>query len=234
VIKAQHILSILALAIALTLGSSGSALAAPPFSGFETTSHPSNTIVHTVVEGEQHAAENHRYEFGTVVRCNIAQFHGTLDSGVSTTLTMKATNQECRAAFTFITHITFNGCHYLYHTQELLSSDEFSGTEDIVCPAEKRIEFLVTTLAGATKCIYKLGAQVGLGPVKFTDNTGSTPTDVTVDTQLSKLHYETVGSSTNCGGKPTGTYTDGAFVGETTLRGTNTGGEFIDFEVSVL
>jgi hypothetical protein len=236
----------LAAVFAMSALGASSAAAEPEFTGIETTTpggeHVS-THVHTTIDGSQHGAEPDVFTLGSVsIRCNEAKYTGTSADGSDPTLTVTPTYSECKAAFTFVTHVEMNGCDYLFHAgTQVTAGMHYTGTVDIVCPENQSITLRVTTLAGATKCLIHIRPQTGLTGITYTVKTNASPpdaeTDVTVDVEIPQITTETTGTSTNCGGLNEGHHgaNDGnwaTYHGEATITGTNTAKEAIDVEVS--
>ena len=126
-----------------------------------------------------------------------------------------------------------NGCHYTFLIDKKIEADKYEGHANLVCNTEGKtgpVTVTVTNSTGGVKCQDTIPAQNGIGPIYYEDMTGSTPTDVTVNSQANNIANTTDQGLLGCGiskGAHTGVYT-----GNTTVRAFNTGGEAIDSEVS--
>jgi hypothetical protein len=242
-------LSVIAVCAMSAVAASG-AQAEPLFTGYET---PSETHVHTIIEGTTEANTTEKPETSvqafhagpTTVKCWHGHFSGTSLTGVEKTLTIAAeyTGNKTETTGTcevegLKTHVDMNGCHYKFNQPTKLAANEYTGTVDIVCETEAKkgpITIKITKSGTEeTKCTLKVPAQAGLKHIITRNKKEAKPTDVTVEATVSEIEYESEGTQINCGVKP-GVHkgAEGAtYSGSITVQGFTTLGAQIDVEVS--
>jgi len=172
------------------------------------TEFHAGTSPHTLWSGTQSGEDVFTVKAGTV-KCRKITSSGTTTAATTTTLDLTPSFSEC-TAFGFVgTTVDANGCIYRLHTAKEGISTQ--GTS-IVCPEGKAI--VVT----ASNCELSVPAQGVLGTVTYTNTEG----DITADLNLSAIKYTQVSKSFP--GCTNGTFTDGKYVGATTLTATDTAG----------
>ena len=164
---------------------------------------------HTLWSGSEVGTDIFTVKAGTV-NCNEITYAGTTTVATTTTLDLSPSFKGC-TGFGFVnTTIDPNGCSYRLHTGKEGSSTQ--GTS-IVCPEGK--EGIVVT---AFNCWVTIPPQSGLKTVTYTNGEG----DITVDFNLAGVKYTQ--TSKSFPGCTNGTFTDGKYVGTTTLQATDTAG----------
>ncbi|HET7121189.1 MAG TPA: hypothetical protein VFI17_08060 [Solirubrobacterales bacterium] len=182
------------------------------------------------VFGEQAAtpAPNTGIEGGTVfgfesklmLECATATFAGSLTEA-SSALTVAPKLEGCRAFESILGSANPNGCETRFHATSG-SGDEFGGTVDIVCPEGKKI--VVT----GNNCEVQIGAQSGVGGIKYVNETKSSPHSVILEFAVNSLTYTKTKDAIGCPLSGTGTLSDGVIAGSATVGATK-GGEPIAF-----
>lgn len=154
------------------------------------------------------------------VECEEVTMTGTLGEA-SETLALTPAFSEC-SAFGFL-EATVNpeGCQFVLQAGAEIAANEFGGTAGISCPAGKAIKIAP---AVAINCEAQVGSQSGLSSMKYIDNTGSSPEDLTAQANLGGIEYTVTKDSFFCpfngtGEKSGGQYSDTAVVDASTEEG---------------
>jgi hypothetical protein len=142
-----------------------------------------------------------------VMECEV-KFHGELAAASEDLTLAPAYGTGCVIGGLEV-HVDMNGCDYLFHAGATLALDEVEGSMDVKCPVGAEIEFAITSMV---VCHMSIAEQVGLGDVTYTDRTMAK--DVDFDFDLEGLSYEL---GLTC--PVSGTYANGTYEGEATVRG---------------
>jgi hypothetical protein len=175
-------------------------------------------IAHTALSGTQVGEDVFTTNAGTV-KCKKASYTGTSSAVTTPHQTVAPSYSEC-TAFGFVNAtIDPNGCTYTFAAVAGTPSP-ITGTVQIVCTGEKK--YIEVT---AFNCDVKVGPQGPLKGITYTNAGAGKTRDVTVDVSLTGLHYEQSGTSfPGCSGGA-GTFTNGTYTGQATVKGANTAGE---------
>jgi hypothetical protein len=163
------------------------------------------------------------------IRCKEAKFHGTAATGTDTIVTVTPTYDNCSDSLGRTVHVDEKACHYEFHAKTHVSADTFSGVANINCTGGEPITVSVTNGSGATVCTITVGAQEGIGPVHFTNLTGTPPTKVRVDSEATNVKNTTAGGFLNCG--VTNGAHEGTYFGEADTEGESTTNVPLDLAV---
>jgi hypothetical protein len=208
-------LRILHLSLAALLGLVG-------FSSSAVASEFHFETAHTIVTGELPAGGSDVFTFkaGTA-QCTIATYKGTVSGATTSELTVGPSfGFATCTAFGFVNESIDvpgtnapagpnGGCDYRF------TPSTASSQLHIVCGPG---EYITVT---SFNCDVRIGSQTATG-ITYTNGGTGTGRDITLNTNITGLTYTQV--STNFPGCATGTFTDGKFVGKTTLKGTTTEG----------
>jgi hypothetical protein len=138
--------------------------------------------------------------------CSKVAFSGETKTLSMTELTVTPELGSCVHINTGLTSWAINGCKYRFHPGANGSS---VGTMDIVNCASP----MTNQEAG---CTHKIGNQMGLGPVTYKNvGTGESKT-ITVIANITNLTFTREG---NCFGAPIGTFSNGKYTGEWSVKG---------------
>jgi hypothetical protein len=152
------------------------------------------------------------------VECKSDPFHAVV-SEESSTVTITPEYKECKASFLEASAtINMEGCTYVLHVNEKVSTDNYRAESDISCPGGKSIKFTAGT------CSWEVKAQTGRETVDLVDDTEASPKDITIRPTLTGIAYTVTKDGLLCpfggtGEKTNGEYTSG---GSTTLTGQST------------
>jgi hypothetical protein len=143
-----------------------------------------------------------------VVKCGVISLTGVLEEPESESLEMTPTFEKCTLGGSTV-DFKNNGCGARYTLGSTINGnpDELSGSMDIVCPPNQKIEFVYTP----SGCTESIPPQNGMGEVKWTNETLAKPMDVKGDINVTNMHYT---MSASCS-KP-GTYNNGTWNGNLT------------------
>ncbi|HWM55680.1 MAG TPA: hypothetical protein VNO20_09860 [Solirubrobacterales bacterium] len=174
--------------------------------GFEAEGYP----VTLLGKGDAGGAQQLNFA-GRIVTCTNATFDGELSSATDE-IGLKANYDDCTSNVlgnpSLPTTMAMNSCSYVL---------DASGTLDVVCAKEG--DGIVTTIyanlknqqAGIPGCVYKIGAQSGVGSVSYSTVGEGSERKIDADLNLSGLSYtRTTGSDLLCAKTPnTVTYKGG-------------------------
>jgi hypothetical protein len=185
-------------------------MALAAFAGSASAAEFHSEVAHTEISGSQVGSAVFTTNAGTV-KCTEATYSGTQTTGVtSTEVTVTPKYGGC-TAFGFIgATIDVNGCPKRFTANA-------SPFLHLIC-FEKSIEITTPT------CTVTVGAQtIGLG-LTYTNEGAGTTRDIRVKASVSGLTYTQHNKSfPNCTGGA-GTFTNGTYTGEETVKGANTAG----------
>jgi hypothetical protein len=160
---------------------------------------------------------------GTNVVCKGATVTGSMaEPGETLTVTPKFT--ECTASEVAMT-VTNGGCDFVFHVGSKIAANEFSGSTDLICSAEKAI-----TVTSAT-CEAKVVGKNGLNSMKYVNKTASTPPDIAASATLKEIKYTVVKDGVGCPFSGTGEKSDGTLEGAWRLKGTSESGKAVALEI---
>jgi hypothetical protein len=180
------------------------------FAGSASAAEFHSEVEHTGISGSRIGTDVFTVNAGTW-KCTELTYSGTQSTGVtSSEITVIPKWGGC-TAFGFIgATIDVNGCDYRF-------TPNANPYLHIVCPT-KTIE--VTT----PNCIVTVGSQTVNSGVTYTNGGAGATRDVTVKLGLSGLTYTQLNKAfPNCTGGA-GTFTNGTYSGEATVKGANTAG----------
>ncbi|HEX3735701.1 MAG TPA: hypothetical protein VHU86_11195 [Solirubrobacterales bacterium] len=166
--------------------------------------------------GTGSTAEKFTTEAGTV-ECGASTFTGT-QSGASSTLTMHPTYTEC-VAFGFLSAaVNTEECNYIFHANTKVSTDHYTLSTDVSCPAGQSIKITAST------CSAEVKAQTGLTPVNAVNDpeSGGKAEDVTVTPAVNgQIAYTVTRDGFLCPFNGTGNKTGGSYTatGPVTVTG---------------
>jgi hypothetical protein len=182
--------------------------------------------------------------FGAETSCTHNIFKGEAENN-SSTITVEPEYTGCTATGNLPVTVTTNGCHYLFHLTEKVSSDHYRAHVDIVCPSGKQIEVHIYANATAhaekkSLCTLTIPPQTNLTTVTITTKTtAGNPNygDAEISGTVEHIHALQDRNSILC---PAGTETNEAIYHITTastkavtLTGTNPEtGAATDFDIS--
>lgn len=161
------------------------------------------------------------HEFTTqlgVMKCG-PTFHGKMEAA-SGTLTVTPNYGTGCSIGGKVVHVKNNGCDYRWHAGTTQEFDVVTGSMDIVCPGENKIDFEITSLP---ICHVTVPAQNNLGMLTYTNDTLAQ--DVNLDFGLEFVFYEL-----DNGCSVVGAFGNGAYKGGSTLKA-DAGGAGTSFEV---
>lgn len=175
------------------------------------------------VIGQEDATALPKFTAGGIsTTCKQADFNGTISAATSA-LPLTASYGECKSG-TPPALVKMNTCGYTLNV--LNASAPYSGSLDVACTkAGDAIE--VRSYASVAKmeedkpiCIASIGAQSGLSSVGLANLGSGSSRAVDVTPNLSGYTYNYSRLSAVCPGSGTGgTFSDGKYVGDTTLHG---------------
>ena len=178
---------------------------------------------HVILAGTQHAGEDVFTTDAGTVRCNTATYSGTINEADTATNEVSVTPaySNCKA-FGFINvPIHVNGCQYKF-TAITKEGSNYEGKVDIVCPGNP----ISITAPG---CEVTVGSQNALGSITYTNVGSGTTREVTVDVNISGIHYYQHDTGITC---TTGTKTNGLYVGSGLVTGRNAAGTHVGLFVT--
>jgi hypothetical protein len=180
------------------------------FAGSASAAEFHSEAEHTEISGTQIGSDVFTTNAGTV-KCSITTYSGTQTTGVtSSEVTVKPFYEKC-TAFGFIgATIDVNNCHYRFTPNK-------EPYLHIIC-LEKPIEVTTPT------CVITVSSQTVANGVTYSNEGAGAARDVRVKVALTGLTYtQTNKSFPNCTGGA-GTFSNGTYTGEATVKGANTAG----------
>jgi hypothetical protein len=142
------------------------------------------------------------------MKCKVVKFAGSQGAMTTTTMTLKASYEECKIAGKGAT-VTMNGCAYTFHLEE--QAEPIEARMGIECPfAGGKIEI------DTAECTITIPAQPPLKEVTFTNEGEATTRAVVADLNVSGIHYEEHGGG--CASETVATE-NGTYTGVITVRG---------------
>jgi hypothetical protein len=185
-------------------------MALAAFSGSASAAEFHSEVAHTQISGNQVGSDVFTTNAGTV-KCSETTYSGTQTTGVTSSESKVTPKYGGCTAFGFIgATIDVNGCTYIFtpNTEPSLH---------IVC-GEKPIEVTTPT------CVVTVGSLTVNHGVVYTNEGAGTSRDIRVKVNLTGLTYTQHNKSfPNCTGGA-GTFTNGTYTGEATVKGANTAG----------
>lgn len=165
------------------------------------------------------AGKNHSLNLGgEVFSCEKVSFSGGPTSKSVAAVTTTPELGNCTWINGFVVGWATNGCKFRFNAGP---GSELKGSVDIV-GCEKPMTFSIVG------CTVTIGNQNGLGTVTYKNVAGS-PSTVTAVANLNSITY-TRTSGGGCGSGSPGTFSDGTYIGEWTVKG-STGGVPVGVEV---
>jgi hypothetical protein len=165
-------------------------------------------VAHTQITGSQIGTDVFTVNAGTV-KCTEATYSGTQTTGVTATEVSVVPAYSGCTAFGFVsTPIDVNGCKYQF-------TPNANPYLHIICSGSP---ITVT----AFNCYVKVASQTVNSGVTYTNTGAGTARDVDVKVSLSGLTYSQ--ESKSFPGCSNGTFTNGTYTGEATVKGANTAG----------
>jgi hypothetical protein len=180
--------------LAMSAVVASAAQAVPTFtaSSYPATVTGSNTIGNEVFTTE-----------GGNVECD-SHFVSNSISGPTSTLTVTPTYTGCTAFGFLSATVNTEGCTYVFHATEKVSSGVYKHHVDVVCPSGQSIKVTAGT------CKAEIKGQTGRTTVKTT-NSGSS---VTVQPEVTNIAYTVTQDGFLCPFGGTGNKTDGKYTGD--------------------
>jgi hypothetical protein len=159
-------------------------------------------------------------------------FHSVLNAA-SSTMKLAVTYTECKAFGFLSATVTPEGCEFVVHGTEKVTTDEYKAHLGFECPAGKSLKISVSNCAAEYK------TQTGLTTVNLKDETAASPAkDIKYDPKVTTgVKYTVTKDGFACPLTGTGEYSDGSISGGSeggiTLTGQNpiNAAEKIGFEV---
>jgi hypothetical protein len=123
---------------------------------------------------------------GGSILCKVLQLEGKLTEP-SSTMSVAPTFTEC-TAFGLAMTAKMNGCEYLIHANEHVSTDTYAALLDLVCPAGKTAEIQIPSIS----CTITFLPATGYSGLKLKNNTNEAPKadDIAVSGSVGKMKYE--------------------------------------------
>jgi hypothetical protein len=166
-------------------------------------------VEHTEIKGEMEGTDVFTTNAGTV-KCTTATYTGTTSAFTTKEITVTPTYGGC-TAFGFVnTPIDTNNCHYTFTPNP--------GTPPVLhisCP-------VAPITVTAFNCWITVGSQTVNSGIEYTNNGVGATRDVTVDVNISGLTYTQ--HPKNFPECAKGTFSNGAYSGLATVKGSNTAG----------
>jgi Trypsin len=164
------------------------------------------------------------------IQCTGSTYHAIL-AEASSTLSVSPHYTNCTGPFGINVTIHVEGCSYVFHVAETVSTDNYLGNVDVSCPAGKSIKVTVAT------CQFEVKSQSELKTVDLVNDTGAEPAkDVTVRPTVEGIAYIVTVDGFLCPFKGVGEKIDGKHTstGNTTITGQNPSepAEEIDIEIA--
>ena len=192
-------LKVLGLAIAAVMAMSAMmASAASAVPQFTASSYPA-----TVTSSNTRGNEVFTTEAGKV-ECD-SHFVSHSLAAASSTLTVTPTYTNCEA-FGLGATVNTEGCTYVFHATERISTGVYNSHIDLACAAGKSIKWVT----GGGLCRTERKSQTGLTTVKTTNVAGGS---ITVEWNVSSIAYTVTTDGFGCPFSGTGTKTDGKHTG---------------------
>jgi len=192
-------LKVLGLAIAAVMAMSAMmASAASAVPQFTASAYPATVTGSNTKGSEVFTTE------GGKVECD-SHFVSHSLAAASSTLTVTPTYTNCEA-FGLNATVNTEGCTYVFHATEKVSTGVYNNHVDVVCPTGKSIKIV----AGGGLCRAEIKGQNGLTTVKTTNVAGG---GVTVEPNVSSVAYTVTTDSFGCPFSGTGNKTDGKYTG---------------------
>jgi hypothetical protein len=176
----------------------------------KTTTDESATLTGTQVGVHVLSVNGHNFT------CETVKFHAEAKDGTETITTIAPEYTGCHiilGGFTFSATVTvLAGCDY--HLSDLTTEgEEIIGNMKLTCTGEP-----IKINVPAAKCSITIGGEQEFKESVYAANMSGTPDDITLNTSVSKINFETSGGLCGESGN-TGTYT-----GLTTVKAEKTGG----------
>jgi len=160
------------------------------------------------IQGSSTASQKFSTEAGSV-ECKVSSFHALVSEGEKdpSKLTVTPEYKECKATFGVAATVAMEGCTYVFHMVEKVSTDNYHADTDISCPAGQSIKITAGT------CKAEIKSQTARETTDFVDDTEATPKkDVTMRPTLSGIAYTVTQDGVLCPFNGTGEKTGGAYT----------------------
>jgi hypothetical protein len=161
-----------------------------------------------------HGTNSTAHVFGTKRgnwSCNVAEFNHE-QSAATAAQALWMSYFQCTPPIGSWKAINANGCEYVLHVAN--AGPPYQGSLDLVCPAGKSYELVMTS--GASTCTIAIPPQTGLKGVSLTNVGSGSERGVQVAFEVTGMSYSLVGPKLLC---LAGSYTDGTYTGTMTLHG---------------
>ncbi|HWL50127.1 MAG TPA: hypothetical protein VNT92_09640 [Acidimicrobiia bacterium] len=155
--------------------------------------------------GDQDPASKHLLTIqGRKLSCE--EVHFEADAGGATTeLSVEADYDGCQLVVSeksYPTTVVANSCHYVLHVLNV--GPPYAGQADVACAEGdavevKTYETVKKQVEGKTMCVYKVGAQSGLGSVGYSTVGEGSGRGIAVSLGLEGIKYSATGSIVLCG-----------------------------------
>jgi len=126
------------------------------------------------------------HEFGTLLgtmKCG-PSFDAKLEAASGTLTVVPNYGTSCKLGIRVV-HVKNNGCDFRWNAGNTQEADVVSGSMDIVCPDNQKMDFEVTS---EPVCHLTVPGQAELGTLTYTNNTAAG--DVDLDFNLGNVFYE--------------------------------------------
>ena len=207
------------LSLALMAALAMSAMVASAAQGSVEPKLTSATTYPLTLHGEQLATGNSftaPLGTGTGIVCSKGTFDGLATlNGPALAAEFTPTYEGCKSENGLFVTVTHNGCKFKFYDLTT-SSAHYKATTDLICPPEKQIEVHVYLFSGHTfpVCTLDMAEQKGLPGATVTNQAGG---HVLLEGTITGIKYTvTNGSTESC---KNGTYTDGVYHANVTLKG---------------
>jgi hypothetical protein len=144
---------------------------------------------------------------GGTVQCHVEYKTAVINGPVSRLTVTPIFKEHCKFN-AFSASIEMNGCDYVFETP-VGSGDNWAAPVEVVCPPEKVITIKVPATTGTT-CHLSIPPQTPGGSVAITNDTASG--DVTVDADVTNIHYTNVVDGVGCPLEGKGTKTGASYT----------------------
>jgi hypothetical protein len=164
---------------------------------------------------------------GVALRCEVSTGTAHLATGTATEVTVTPNYEECKAAGLFPSEVSVNGCDYNLHN---LTNEEgvYKTTADVLC-GENEITITVFNIAGTESiCTIHIPEQTNLEYGEVANQEGH----VELIGHFSGITAEVTDSTPESCPIPAGHYTNGTFVGQTTVSAQNSLEENLNLQVT--
>jgi hypothetical protein len=225
--------NIKALGLALVAVFAMSAVAASSASALHFTGGSGITKVHGAQVGLNVFTAN-----GSPVECEEATFSGAVTAATTTEQTVDPAYNKCRfASKTVNATVDINGCAFIL---TIPNAPNVNNPVHVECPTTGSIvhngfnntKVIIVTVPGLCEITIPEQTPTG-GGVKYEPGTSGGKKDLTVNANVTGIHYTTHGNCQILSGKATDfTWTDGSYVGKVTVSGTNNAGGIVDIEAT--